>query len=185
MEGHARVLEGERVYLRGVREADVNENYHRWMNTPAVTRYMESRFRPYSVEALRRYVSAMSADPDHLFLAILLKEDDRHVGNIKVGPVNWIHRHAEVGIMIGEEDCWGRGYATEAIRLASAHAFRTLNLRRLTAGCYEDNRGSLKAFERAGFSVEGVRPRHFFCDGGYTGHVLMGLSNPAGGDGHE
>jgi [ribosomal protein S5]-alanine N-acetyltransferase len=179
MDGHGRFLEGERIYLREVRTADVGDNYYRWMNTPEVTRYLESRFRPNSIEALREYVSALSRDPDNFFLAIVLKDGDRHVGNVKLGPVNWIHRHADLGILIGEKDFWGKGYATEAIRLASDYAFRVLNLHRLGAGCYERNQGSVRAFEKAGFEIEGVRRQHFFCDGEYTGHTLLGLLNPS------
>lgn len=177
-EGQRPVLEGEGIYLRAVRLADVNDNYYRWMSSPEVTRYLESRFQLNSLERLREYVSAMSGDGDHLFLAIVLKDDERHIGNIKLGPINRMHSHAEIGVMIGEKDCWGRGYATEAIRVISDYAFRTLNLHKVTAGCYGLNQGSVRAFEKAGFKIEGVRPQHFCCDGEYTDHILLGMLNP-------
>ena len=163
-------LEGERIYLREVRASDANENYYRWMNDPEVTQYLESRFYPNSLESLREYVASKTGDREEVFLAIVLKDGDRHIGNIKLGPINWIHRFADVGILIGEQDCWGKGYATEVIRLVMHYAFSVLNLHRLTAGCYSLNQGSAKSFQKAGFVVDGVR-RHLFLLQGRKPHA--------------
>lgn len=168
-------LAGQRIYLREVRPSDVNENYYRWMNDPEVTRFLESRFYPNSMEGLRQYVTSRLGDRDNVFLAIVLKEGDRHIGNIKLGPINWIHRCGDIGIIIGEKDCWGRGYASEAIQLMVDYGFRTLNLNKITAGCYDLNQGSAKAFQKVGFVMEGVRARQFYFDGKYLDDLLMGI----------
>ncbi len=170
-----RFLEGDRIYLREVRLSDVGENYYQWMNDPEVTRYLEARFYPNPVERLREYVAGKLGDRNNVFLAIVLKESDRHIGNIKLGPINWIHRFADVGLLVGEKDCWGKGYATEAIRLVTHYAFNTLDLRRLTAGCYDANMGSAKAFLKAGWQQEGLRKGHFYCNGSYVDEILLGI----------
>ena len=172
---YTRFLEGERIYLREVRPSDVNESYYRWMNDPEVTRYLETRFFPNAMEGLREYVASKLGDRDNVFLAIVLKQGDRHIGNIKLGSINWIHRFADVGLMIGEKDCWGKGYATEAISLVTLYAFKTLNLHRLTAGCYDANMGSAKAFIKAGWRQEGIRKSHFYSNGTYLDDVLLGV----------
>jgi ribosomal-protein-alanine N-acetyltransferase len=168
-------LESERIYLREVRLTDVDDTYYRWMNDQEVTRYLESRFYPNSLEMLKEYVAGKMGDRENVFLAIVLKENDRHIGNIKLGPINWIHRFGELGILIGEKDSWGRGYAAEAISLVVKYAFEELNLNKVTAGCYGLNQGSLKAFQKAGFVIEGVRKRHFHCGGKYVDAVLLGI----------
>lgn len=170
-----RFLEGERIYLREVRPSDINEIYYRWMNDPEVTRYLETRFYPNSTEGLREYAAGKLGDRQNVFLAIVLKQGDRHIGNIKLGAINWIHRYADVGLMIGEKDCWGKGLATEAIRLVTEYAFKTLNLRRLTAGCYDANMGSAKAFLKAGWQQEGIRKSHFYSNGTYVDDILLGI----------
>jgi RimJ/RimL family protein N-acetyltransferase len=171
-------LEGKRIYLREVRPSDVNERYYRWMNDPEVTRYLESRFFPNATEKLHDYVVGKLGDRDNVFLAIVLKEGDRYIGNIKLGPIQWIHRLADIGLLIGEKDCWGKGYATEAIQLVSDYAFNVLNLHKLNAGCYGPNEGSARAFQKAGFVVEGVRKEQFYANGSYVDDILLGLVRP-------
>jgi RimJ/RimL family protein N-acetyltransferase len=170
-------LQGKHIYLREVRCSDVNETYCRWMNDPEITQYLESRFAPNSMENLQEYVKNFQGDRDNIFLAIVLKQNQKHIGNIKIGPINWYHRLADIGIMIGDKDCWGKGYAPEAISLLAYFAFNTLNLHKLTAGCYEQNQGSLKAFQKAGFEIEGVRKKHCFSNGNYVDEILLGKIN--------
>ena len=172
-----RHLEAERLYLREVRTADVNDTYHRWMNDPDVTRYLESRFYPSSMEGIADFVASLRGDRNNVFLAIMIKQDHRHIGNIKLGPINWIHRTADIGLLIGEKDCWGQGYAAEAIRCLRGYAFSVLNLHKLTASCYDCNLGSARAFLKAGFHQEGTRKEQFFCEGRYVDQVLLGLCN--------
>lgn len=171
-------LEGKRIYLREVRPSDVNERYYRWMNDPEITRFLESRFAPNAIENLRDYVAGKLGDRDNIFLAIVLKEEDRHIGNIKLGPIQWIHRLADIGLLIGEKDYWGKGYATEAIQLVSDYAFNVLNLHKVAAGCYGPNEGSARAFQKAGFVVEGVRKEQFYTNGSYVDDILLGLIRP-------
>ncbi len=168
-------MQGERIYLRNVSPEDVNEAYCRWMNDPTTNRFLESRFSPHSIETLREYIVNKQGDNLNAFFAIVLNDGDRHIGNIKLGPVDSNHRFADIGILIGEKDCWGKGYALEAISLIVDFAFNTLHLHKVTAGCYAPNKGAIRAFEKAGFVEEGVRKAHCFFEGEYVDDVLLGL----------
>jgi RimJ/RimL family protein N-acetyltransferase len=179
MVNHDCILESGRLRLRPLLPADVTETYCRWMNDSEVTRHLECRFQTHTLQSLREYVSRFQADPRNLLLAIMLRQDERHIGNIKLGPINAIHRFADMGLLIGEKDCWDQGYATEAIRLLRGYAFEELGLHRLQAGCYDTNPGSARAFQKAGFVKEGHRRGQFHCDSGYVGQVLLGCINPA------
>jgi ribosomal-protein-alanine N-acetyltransferase len=168
-------LESSRIYFREVRLEDVDGAYYRWVNDHEVMLYLESRFHPTSKEQLRDYIILKSNDKCASFFAIVLKEGDRHIGNITLGPINWVHRLSDLGILIGEKEYWGHGYATEAFRLLAAYAFEGLNLHKLTAGCYGRNGASAKALTNAGFTIEGIRKNHLFIDGKYEDLVLLGL----------
>ncbi|WP_160714373.1 GNAT family N-acetyltransferase [Chitinophaga solisilvae] len=52
---------------------------------------------------------------------------------------------------------WGRGITTEAVQLLLAHAFDTLSLHRVEAGCAVDNIGSVKVLEKCGMAREGSK----------------------------
>ncbi|HEY1157453.1 MAG TPA: GNAT family protein, partial [Arthrobacter sp.] len=107
----------------------------------------------------------MAGDPLNLFAGIFLREGDRHIGNIKLGPINVHHRRADIGLLVGDRACWGKGYASEAIAILSDFAFGRLGLHRLTAGMYAENEGSARAFEKAGYAREGLLRGHWLCDG--------------------
>jgi len=77
--------------------------------------------------------------------------------------------------MIGEKKTHGKGVATQAISLLAQIAREELKLRKLTAGCYESNKASERAFIKAGFVIEGKRPEHFLINGQPEGLTLMGM----------
>jgi RimJ/RimL family protein N-acetyltransferase len=176
-QGEPPYIKGDRLYLREVRRSDVTERYRAWLNDPEVNRFLETRFVPRSLENIASFVEAMDGNPDSVLLAICLKQDDRHIGNIKLGPINWIHRTADISLFIGEKSTWGQGYATEAISAVTAFAFERLDLRKCTAGAYILNVGSIRAFEKAGYEREGLLRAQWFCDGAYTDEVLLGAIN--------
>ena len=169
------MLESERLLLRPVELADVNETYRCWMNDPAVMQYTESRFQTHSLEQIRQYVLSVQADAGSRFFAIVEKQSGKHIGNIKIGHIHPVHRHGDVGIIIGDKASWGKGYATESLQLVAGFAGRNLKLHKLTAGIYANNLGSLQAFLKAGFVLEGRFASHWFCDGEYVDGLQVGL----------
>ncbi len=166
-------IETKNLILRGMEKKDAEGPYLQWMNDPEVTQYLESRFFPHTSESLLQFIEGMR-DGKNLMLAICLKDGKQtHIGNIKLGPIDWIHRRADIGLILGEKTQWGKGYATESIQAISEHAFRVLNLFKVCAGCYHTNVGSQKAFEKAGFQIEATLKRHFYTNGEWSDHVLM------------
>lgn len=173
-----RTLQGDKILLRPIRPADVNDAYVRWMNDPEVTQYLESRFNSYTSHNLLQYVEKMMGNPDSFLFAIVDKGDNRHIGNLKLGPINRMHRRASVGLVIGETEFFGKGVGTEAINLVVRFAFGDLNLHKLTAGCYAPNRAAEKIFTKNGFEKEGFRKQHVVYDGSYIDVIELGLINP-------
>ncbi len=169
------MIESRRLLLRPVELTDVSENYRAWMNDPEVMQYTESRFQTHSLEQIRNYVAAMQADAASRFFAIIEKEAGKHIGNVKIGHIHPVHRHADIGIILGDRTCWGKGYAAESLKLIAGYAKDTLKLHKLTAGIYVNNPGSIQAFLKAGFIEEGRFARHWLCDGDYVDGVQMGL----------
>ncbi len=64
-------------------------------------------------------------------------------------------KSAELGYWVGEE-YWGKGIATEAVKLVLHYGFNNLNLIRIQAGVYEHNTSSMRVLIKNGFEKEGV-----------------------------
>lgn len=150
-----------------------SDAYVRWLNDPEVNRYLESRFATQDLPSVAAFIAGALKSDRSLFLGIRSIALARHVGNIKLGPIDRHHGLGEIGIMIGDRDAWGRGTASRAIARLAEIARVELGLRKLTAGCYGSNVGSEKAFLKAGFHVEGRRPSHFLLDGRPEDLILM------------
>lgn len=172
------IVNGENLYLRPINLNDVSKKYVNWMNDPYINQYLESRFAEQTMESVKDFVKSMIGSQTDILLAICEKDSGRHVGNIKIGPINTIHSHAEVGLLIGEKECWGKGYGSEAIGLVVDYAFKTLNIHRLTAGAYAENISSIKAFKKNGFLVEGTYRNHVFYNDVFVDCIRMGIINP-------
>jgi RimJ/RimL family protein N-acetyltransferase len=167
--------QNERVELRLLRPGDVTDAYIGWLNDPEINRFLESRFQHQDRASVAAFVEAMLASDRNLLLAIVDQADGRHVGNIKLGPIDRPHGLADIGIIVGERTAWGRGFGTAAIQCVVEIARHELGLRKLSAGCYASNRGSARAFEKAGFHVEAVRRDHLSLDGRFEDHILLSL----------
>lgn len=166
-------LPGERLYLRPVDPADVGL-CERWINDPA-TRSMLAVYMPMNEIAEKRYVEAAGDTSTSVRLIIVLNEGDRPIGITSLRDIRWKDRSADFAIMIGEADCRGRGYGTEATRLVLKFAFETLNLHRVQLGVLDVNEAGIRAYEKAGFVREGVQREHFFLDGRYVGHIMYAI----------
>jgi len=168
-------LTGEAVYLRLIEPSDCGERYLAWLLDPDVNRFLETRWTDQTPETIRDFVTVMRSSPDNYLFAIVHIGSGEHVGNIKVGAINPVHKHCEVGYFIGERAMWGKGIATEAIHLATRFAFERLGMHRAHAVVDVDNPASAKALERVGYIKEGQLREKLFMDGRWSDQLLYGI----------
>jgi RimJ/RimL family protein N-acetyltransferase len=171
-------IKGKNIYLREVHELDVNDNYYYWMNDPEINQYMETRFFPQSKTSILQYVRDHTGNSNEVFFASCLLDNDLHIGNCKLGAINWINRRAEISMFIGEKSYWRRGLGTEIIGLIVRYGFETLGLHRLTSGVIDTNEGSKRMFENNGFTKEGVLKDHAYCSDTWHDCYIFGITRP-------
>lgn len=168
-------LAGEKIYLRPLEKADLNDNYLAWLNDPEVTRYLETGVFPTTLQDLERFYESVTGSRSQVIFAIVARKSHQHLGNIKLGPIDWIHRRGTLGILIGEKKFWGRGIGQEATRLMVDYAFARLNLNRVTLGVVAEHESAVRCYEKVGFKVEGRGREDIFKDGEYKDRLWMGL----------
>jgi len=107
---------------------------------------------------LAKLVAHGLSDPSEVRFMIEA-EGSRLVGEIRLLGIHPCGR-AELAILIGEKEYWGRGYGGEAIGLLLHLAFEELGLRRITLIADADNERGIRCYERCGFRHEGVLRAH-------------------------
>jgi len=164
------------IYLRALTREDATDEYCTWLNDNEVNQYLETRYLPTSKADVLHFIESKIGNKAEPIFAICDKKSNQHIGNIKLGPICPYHRHAQVSLLIGNKNFWGKGIATQAISLIGHYAFNILNLNKLLAGAYAVNVGSIKAFEKCGFIIEGRSEDYYLCQGENVALVYLGLS---------
>ena len=168
-------LKGTEVHLRALTERDCQGAYLHWFNDPEVCRFNGHHLVPYQADSAREYVRKSELSTSDLVLAIVLTEGDRHIGNVSLQNIHPVHRTAEFAIVLGEKDCWGKGYSKQAARLILDHGFLTLNLRRVECGTADTNVPMKKLAEFLGMKEEGRRRQSLFRENRYLDVVEYGV----------
>ena len=163
-----------RILLRILKLKDVNLRYVNWLNDAEVNKFLEVRFKKHTIATTKTFVREMLSDPCNDLYGIFILNGE-HIGNIKLGPINRRYQTAQISLFIGDKRYWGKGYATEAILALTRHGFKKLGLKRIEAGCYNSNIGSINAFLKAGYNIEGVRRNQVICNGRRENVFLMGI----------
>ena len=114
------------------------------------------RINPVSEQEHERWFTGVVLQPDCLFWAIETIAEGAHIGNVWLWAIDRRHQKAEVRIVIGEGGALNRGLGTEALELAARDAFDAVGLHRVYAYVLDINPRALRAFEKAGFSREGL-----------------------------
>ncbi len=166
------ILCADKIYLKVLSEEDVGDAYVSWMNDYEIVKYTESRFFQHTMESIKQFV-INSTNTNNILFGIFINDKKTHIGNIKLGSINWIHRYADVGIIIGDKNYWGQGIATSAIKIVTDYAFNHLNLHKLVAGAYQYNLGSINAFKKNGFESVYIDKERYFFEGKYIDGVHM------------
>ena len=127
-------------------------------------RYSEQRHHTHTMETCRAYFESFRETPNY-FWAIEAKDlDNQHIGNINA-YVDVPNSGAEMGLLIGVAEAQGKGYGLEAWQSAMDFLIRNLGIRKVSAGAMSANRAMLTIMERSGMIPDGVRRRHFVCEG--------------------
>lgn len=169
------MIEGTLVNLRAMEMADLERNA-RWVNDREVTRYLSLRYE-MSLAAEEAWMRERVGQPvsyQSTFFAIETK-DGRHIGNINLFNVVPEDRKAELGIMIGEKDCWSQGYGSDAVLTLLGFAFDEMNLNRVHLLTYAYNERAIAAYRKAGFVEEGRMRAFHYTEGAYHDAIVMSV----------
>ena len=165
-------IHGKRIRLRAIERSDIPV-FVRWFNDPEVRGYLQM-YMPMSMADEELWFEAQLKDRDRHIFGIETLEG-KLIGNIGIEDIDWKNRRATLGIVIGEMDCWGQGYGTEAITTFLRFVFAEMNLHRVSLAVYEYNQRAIRCYEKCGFTLEGRKREAHFHDGKYHDELIMGI----------
>ena len=172
-------LTGRDIYLLPFELQHLNNpQYYNWLCDPEVVRYLgrDELLEGVLFNEIKAYVQGLWESKYCHFFAVFHAETDVFIGTSKISfgsERNFKHKIADIGIMIGDRHFWGKGLATNTLRVVSSFAFDALSARKLTAGGFEANQPIINAFKRIGFKIDGKLRLHLPVGTNYCDHVLM------------
>jgi RimJ/RimL family protein N-acetyltransferase len=171
-------FDGTRLYIKEFSTTEIeSECYYEWLRDYSVVRniYRIEYLKPLSKDSIKEYINSVLKSQNDSFFAIYAKDNDKFIGTLKVGHINWHSGVCDIGISIGDSEYRGKGLSKEAISLGCEYAFNILSLRKVTGGTYSDNIPMIKCFKSIGFIEEGRKRKELLVEGEYLDHVLFGL----------
>lgn len=156
---------GERVALGPVHRA-LLPLLNKWDNDFTVFFLGGNILRPITVEVTEAFVTPTlkGEAQGHVFFIIYEYASLRPIGWTALRHLDAKNGTAEFGILIGEHDCWGKGYGTEATRLVLDYGFTVENLHNIVLDTASHNERAIHTYIRAGFRIIGRR-REVLCWG--------------------
>ena len=165
---------GQKCYLSPCSAEDA-EKWTEWLNDLDVTLPLgDEAYTPFSLEKCREDVNHAIQNQDHIF-TIVDTETDAPIGRCLLFSIDWVNRHAMLGIFIGEKTFWSKGYGQEAVTLLLDYAFTLLNLNSVMLGVMAFNERAIQCYKNSGFKEIGRRRQARIIGGQKYDGILMDI----------
>ena len=157
-------LAGTRVVLREKSRDSDHEDHFRWLNLEE-WKYYDQPDKPFvgiSREEFDKQLEERRSRPEeptpiskgwHIDTT-----EGQHVGVVNYYQLDEQAKRAYVGISLPEEETWGKGYGTEAVRLLVGYLFDEMELQEVRTATWTGNKLMVRCAEKSGFEVVARMP---------------------------
>ena len=166
-------MKGNLVYIRILEKEDVATT-QKWINDPEISDIM-GYLPVLSLSNQLDWYEGIKIDKSRLIFAICLVENGFHIGNVALGAIDYVHKHAMFSIFIADKKYRGGGLGEQAARLMIRFAFLRLNLNKVYLRTSERFIAAIKMYDKIGFVREGVMRQHYFIDGHYEDKIIYSI----------
>ena len=150
------------IQLKELNSQLVSDRYVEWMNDFHITKLTEQRFFKHTKKTIIEFVNEKKySKNEYLFGIFHVDEKKTHIGNIKLGPINYHHKFAEISYLIGDLRFQNKGLATKAIEQILVLAKKKYKLKKIIASLYSNNIASKRVLEKNKFKLEGIIKKKF------------------------
>jgi ribosomal-protein-alanine N-acetyltransferase len=149
----------KKLHLKELKYSDISKEYIKWLNDFETVKFTEQRYKKHTKRDVVNYVKNQKKSKNNFLYGIFLydeKNNKRHVGNIKLGSIDFNHKNAYISYLIGNKSYLNIGIATWAISKVITIAKKKFKLKKLFAGTYSINYASRKVLKKNNFKCEGT-----------------------------
>jgi RimJ/RimL family protein N-acetyltransferase len=156
------MLAGTRVVLRDKGRDSDDEDLFRWLNLEE-PHYYDQPDKPFTgitrEEFDKRYEEQRRRPSSNSRGWHVDTTEGQHIGWVTYYNLDEQAKRAYVGIFLPEEETWGKGYGTEAMRLLVDHLFAEMELQEIRTATWTGNKRMMRCAEKSGFT-EAARMPH-------------------------
>lgn len=167
------MLETERLLLSLLDEQDETDII-RWRNRKDILDSLFS-YKGVTITEHRLWFDKYFQDESRIEFVISKKEDNKKIGTIGLSSIDHKNQKAEYGILIGETQARGKGFAQEASIAIINYAFSELNLHKLKLSVFVDNDFAINLYKRLGFNEEGILRQEIYKSAAFKDVMVMAL----------
>ena len=170
-------IKGKKVTLRAIEEQDL-ELLAKWSNSPEIWHGLGGWHFPYSKLSTEQYIKNIDNNNMYNHNFAIDTEEMGFIGTTNLMNIDWKNRNAFNGIMLGDKDSRGKGYALDVVMTIMKYAFKELGLNRLDGDMIDYNERSLDFYIRkCGWVIEGRKENWFYREGKYHDKVIVGITH--------
>jgi RimJ/RimL family protein N-acetyltransferase len=167
------MLETERLVMKLMDEQDAEEIVA-WRSRKDI---IDSLFSAAGITLAqhRNWYAGYVKNDTRMEFVINTKADQKKIGTIGLSGIDYKNQKAEYGILIGEKQERGKGYAQEASRAIMAYGFFDLNLQKIKLNVFADNIQAVSLYKKLGFKEEGILRREIYKNGCFKDVMVMAV----------
>ena len=155
----------------------VNDDYLSWLKNNDVNKYLLKPNKKILKEDAFTYCKGLIASDNNLFLAIISTSENKHIGNVRLGPIDFDSKVCKYSMMIGDINYHGKGLGTNIVKECISFVFDELKMKKFYLDVISDNIAAIRTYEKNGMITEGLLQGHVFLNNKYHDLLIMSIFN--------
>lgn len=169
-------IEGKSVTLRAIELKDI-DSLNQWANSPEIWNMLGGWHFPYSTINTEQWIRTINNNDQKNQIFAIDTEEHGLIGTANLVNIDWKNRNAFHGIMLGNKNTRGKGYAQDTVLSLMHYAFNELGLNRLDGDMIATNERSIEFYtKKCGWVVEGIKKEWFYRNGRFHDKVVVGIT---------